>query len=89
MNELSYTPKELVFDQEGRDKLLNGIEKISEAVKSTLGPRGNTVLIESENHTRGVTITKDGVTVARSIALEDSVENLAVRIMKDAADRTQ
>ena len=36
MNELSYTPKELVFDQEGRDKLLNGIEKISEAVKSTL-----------------------------------------------------
>lgn len=88
MNELSYTPKELVFDQEGRDKLLNGIEKISEAVKSTLGPRGNTVLIESQNHTKGVTITKDGVTVARSIALEDPVENLAVRIMKDAADRT-
>lgn len=88
MNELSYTPKELVFDQEGRDKLLSGIEKISEAVKSTLGPRGNTVLIESQNHTKGVTITKDGVTVAKSIALEDPVENLAVRIMKDAADRT-
>src|SRR5210317_1919527 len=88
MNELSYTPKELVFDQEGRDKLMQGIEKIASAVKSTLGPRGKTVLIESQNHTQGITITKDGVTVAKSIALEDPVENLAVRIMKDAADRT-
>lgn len=88
MNELNYTPKDLVFDQEGRDKLMSGIEKIASAVKSTLGPRGKTVLIESQNHTRGITITKDGVTVAKSIALEDPVENLAVRIMKDAADRT-
>lgn len=88
MNELNYTPKELVFEQEGRDKLLQGIEKIASAVKSTLGPRGKTVLIESQNHTNGITITKDGVTVAKSIALEDPVENLAVRIMKDAADRT-
>jgi len=88
MNELNYTPKELVFEQEGRDKLMQGIEKIASAVKSTLGPRGKTVLIESQNHTNGITITKDGVTVAKSIALEDPVENLAVRIMKDAADRT-
>jgi len=81
-------PKELSFDQEGRDKLLSGITKISKAVKSTLGPLGKTVLIESQNHTAGITVTKDGVTVAKSIDLEDAVENLAIRMMKEAADRT-
>lgn len=79
---------ELFFDQEGRDKLINGIVSISKAVKSTLGPLGKTVLIESQNHTRGLTITKDGVTVAKSITLSDPVENLAVRMVKEAADRT-
>ena len=79
---------ELYFDEEGRDKLINGIKKISKAVKSTLGPLGNTVILESNNHTRGLTITKDGVTVAKSINLEDPVENLAVRMVKEAADRT-
>lgn len=79
---------ELYFDQEGRDKLISGIEKISKAVKSTLGPLGNTVILESRNHTRGLTITKDGVTVAKAINLEDPVENLAVRMVKEAADRT-
>ena len=67
---------------------LTGITQIAKAVKSTLGPLGQTVLIESQNHTHGITITKDGVTVAKSIDLEDSVENLAVRMMKEAADRT-
>ena len=81
-------PKKLSFDEEGREKLLNGITQIAKAVKSTLGPLGQTVLIESPNHTHGITITKDGVTVAKSIDLEDSVENLAVRMMKEAADRT-
>jgi chaperonin GroEL len=79
---------ELYFDQEGREKLINGIVSISRAVKSTLGPLGKTVLIESQNHTRGLTITKDGVTVAKSINLSDPVENLAVRMVKEAADRT-
>jgi chaperonin GroEL len=68
--------------------LLNGITQISKAVKSTLGPLGKTVLIESPNHRGGITITKDGVTVAKSIDLEDSVENLAITMMKEAADRT-
>jgi chaperonin GroEL len=81
-------PKDLVFDKEGRDKLINGITTISKAVKSTLGPRGKTVLIESPNHTHGITVTKDGVTVAKSIFLLDPVENLAVKMMKEAADRT-
>lgn len=83
-----YTPKDLVFDEEGREKLINGIETISNAVKSTLGPSGNTVLIESPHHTHGITVTKDGVTVAKAVDLMDPVENLAVRMMKEAADRT-
>jgi len=83
-----FTPKELHFSDGGRSKLINGINKISNAVKSTLGPRGNTVLIESPEHLHGITVTKDGVTVAKSISLLDPVENLAVRMMKDAADMT-
>ena len=83
-----YTPKDLVFDQEGRAKLQSGIEKIAKAVKSTLGPMGQTVLVESPEHTHSVTITKDGVTVAKAVDLLDPVENLAVRIMKDAAKNT-
>ena len=83
-----YTPKNLVFSQDGREKLTSGIRKLSEAVKSTLGPSGNTVLIESQTHLNGMTVTKDGVTVAKSIDLLDPVENLAVRVMKQAADRT-
>ena len=81
-------PKQLHFDSAGREKLLEGISQIAKAVKSTLGPRGNTVLIESPEHTHGITVTKDGVTVAKSIFLMDEVENLAVRIMKEAADKT-
>jgi len=84
----SYIPKNLEFDELGRNKLINGITKISKAVKSTLGPRGKTVLIESPDHIGGMTITKDGVTVATSIFLEDPVENLAVQMLKDAARRT-
>ena len=83
-----FTPKELHFSDKGREKLIKGINKISNAVKSTLGPRGNTVLIESPEHLHGITVTKDGVTVAKSISLLDPVENLAVRMMKEAADRT-
>jgi chaperonin GroEL len=84
----NYIPKNLEFDQSGRNKLISGITKISKAVKSTLGPRGKTVLIESPEHIGGMTITKDGVTVANSIFLEDPVENLAVQMLKDAARRT-
>ena len=83
-----YTPKDLVFGEEGRKRLIDGIKKIAGAVKSTLGPGGNTVLIESPNHTHSITVTKDGVTVAKAVDLFDPVENLAVRMMKEAAERT-
>jgi|TARA_R110000824_G_scaffold25509_9_gene88900 chaperonin GroEL len=84
----NYIPKNLEFDQPGRDKLIKGITTISKAVKSTLGPRGKTSIIESTEHVGGMTITKDGVTVANSIFLDDPVENLAVQMLKDAARRT-
>lgn len=85
---MDYSPKSLTFDDDARRRLGNGITTIAKAVKSTLGPRGKTVLIESQYHTHGITVTKDGVTVAKSIDLLDPVENLAVRMMKEAADRT-
>ena len=88
MSKQGYIPKDLHFDSEGRQKLMSGIQKISNAVKSTLGPRGQTVIIETTDHLRGLTITKDGVTVARSIFLDDPVENLAIQIMKEASNRT-
>ena len=88
MNSKGYIPKDLTFDQMGRDKLISGISSISNAVKSTLGPRGRTVLIESTDHLQGITVTKDGVTVANSIYLDDPIENLAIQMMKDAASRT-
>jgi chaperonin GroEL len=85
---VGYSPKDLQFGADGRKKLISGVVKMSKAVKSTLGPGGNTVLIESPNHTHGITVTKDGVTVAKAIDLIDPSENLAVRMMKEAADRT-
>lgn len=88
MQNSGFTPKKLEFNDEARQKLVNGINKIADAVSSTLGPAGQTVIIESPEHTHGITVTKDGVTVAKSIDLLDPTENLAVRIMKQAADRT-
>ena len=82
MQDQGYIPKDLSFDDEAREKLISGISKISNAVKSTLGPQGQTVLIESAEHTQGLTVSKDGVTVARSVFLMDPIENLAVRMMK-------
>ena len=80
--------KEIHFGDDGQKKLKSGIKKIAGAVKSTMGARGRTVLIESENHIGGITVTKDGVTVAMSINLYDPTENLAVMMMRQAADRT-
>jgi chaperonin GroEL len=53
-----YSPKDLKFGDDGRSRLIEGITKLSQAVKSTLGPSGNTVLIESPHHTHGITVTK-------------------------------
>lgn len=80
--------KQVILDETGQQKLRSGIRKIAGAVKSTLGPEGDTVLLESEEVVGAYRITKDGVTVARSINLYDPIENLAVQIMKQASSQT-
>ena len=80
--------KKVLFGEEAKYKLESGIKIVSKAVKSTLGPRGKTVIIESPHHTAGLTITKDGVTVANSVHLEDPTEDLAVRLIRESATKT-
>lgn len=70
------------------EELFNGIAILSEAVRSTLGPKGSTVLLESKSHTQGLTVTKDGATVAKSISLDDPIHSLSVRLMKQVSDNT-
>ena len=77
--------KEIHFS-EGRDKLINGINKLATAVGSTLGASGRTVVIE--NDFGGAHVTKDGVTVAEAVLLSDPVENLGCTMMKQAAKQT-
>lgn len=78
----------ILFNEEAREKLLSGITLISSAVKSTLGPGGRTVIIDSKTHTRGITVTKDGITVAKAVFSHDPVENLAIRIIREASENT-
>ena len=78
--------KDLAFDVEARKKMLQGVEKLSSAVKSTLGPRGrNAVLDKSWG---GPTVTKDGVTVAEEIELRDKIENQGAQLVKEVASKT-
>jgi len=80
------TDKIVLFDVETRDRILKGVNVLADAVKVTMGPRGKNVLIENPgNHP---ILTKDGVTVARSINLRDKVANLGVQMIKEAASRT-
>lgn len=80
--------KDIYYDDDARTKLISGINKLARAVKSTLGARGRTVLIESKAHIGGVTVTKDGVTVASAINVKDPTEDLAINLMKEAAANT-
>ena len=74
--------KQIVFGNDGRAKLKKGIDILAEAVSSTLGASGKTVIIEDQFGNPH--ITKDGVTVANSILLSDPVENLGCSILKQA-----
>lgn len=71
-----------------REKLIKGVNTIANAVGSTLGARGRTVLMESEQHIGGIIVTKDGVSVSKGINLLDPTENLAVMIMREASEKT-
>ncbi len=78
--------KLLSFDEEARKSLLEGVTKLTKAVSSTLGPRGrNAVLDKGWGAPK---VTKDGVTVAEDIELEDQFENLGVQLVKEAASKT-
>ena len=78
--------KHLNFGQDARDKVFNGINKLTQAVSSTLGASGKCVIME--DNTGKPLITKDGVTVADSIILLDPVENMGATLLKEAAQRT-
>ena len=78
--------KELLFNEEARKKLLSGVEQISRAVKVTLGPKGRNVLLDKKFG--APTVTKDGVSVAREIELEDPFENMGAQLLKEVATKT-
>ncbi len=78
--------KQLQFSDEGRRSILRGVEKLSKAVKVTLGPKGRNVVIEKKFG--APTITKDGVTVAKEIELEDAYENLGAKMVEEVASKT-
>ncbi|MEE8043990.1 MAG: chaperonin GroEL [Thermodesulfobacteriota bacterium] len=78
--------KEIKFDREAQDAILTGVNILANAVKATLGPRGRNVLIEK---TFGApVVTKDGVTVAKEIELEDRFENMGAQMVKEVASKT-
>ena len=78
--------KQLLFDDEGRRKILSGVEQLARAVKITLGPKGRNVVIDKKFGSP--TITKDGVTVAKEIELEDPFENMGAQMVKEVAEKT-
>jgi chaperonin GroEL len=78
--------KQLQFDEAARQALLRGVEKLAKAVKATLGPSGRNVILDKKFGSP--TITKDGVTVAKEIELEDSYENMGAQLVREVASKT-
>ncbi|MGA8476964.1 MAG: chaperonin GroEL [Chthoniobacterales bacterium] len=78
--------KQLQFDEGARHALLRGVEKLSKAVKATLGPAGRNVILDKKFGSP--TITKDGVTVAKEIELEDPYENMGAQLVREVASKT-
>ncbi len=78
--------KQLEYGEEARRKILMGVTKLSKAVKATLGPKGRNVVLEKK--WGAPTVTKDGVTVAKEIELEDKYENMGAQMVKEVASKT-
>jgi chaperonin GroEL len=78
--------KQLIFDEAARQSLLRGVQKLSYAVKATLGPKGRNVVLDRKFGSP--TVTKDGVTVAKEIELEDPCENMAAQMVREVASKT-
>src|SRR5204863_6015158 len=78
--------KDIIFDEKARNRVLTGVDTLANAVKVTLGPRGRNVVIEKS--WGAPTVTKDGVTVAKEIELEDRFQNLGAQMVKEVASKT-
>jgi len=78
--------KQIVFSADARSKLLSGVNKVADAVKVTLGPRGRNVMLEKK--WGSPTVTNDGVTVAKEIELSDTLENMGAQLVKEVASKT-
>ncbi|MFT7535747.1 MAG: chaperonin GroEL, partial [Hyphomicrobiaceae bacterium] len=78
--------KQLVFENDAREAVLRGVAKLAKAVVSTLGPRGRNAVLDKG--WGGPQVTKDGVTVAEEIELEDRYENMGAKLVKEAASKT-
>ena len=78
--------KNITFDTDARDSLKKGVDALANAVKVTLGPKGRNVVIEKKFG--GPSITKDGVSVAKEIELEDALENMGAQMVKEVASKT-
>lgn len=78
--------KQIIFDTDARSSLKRGVDKLADTVKVTLGPKGRNVIIEKKFG--APTVTKDGVTVAKEIELEDHVENIGAQMLKEVASKT-
>ncbi|AEH61101.1 chaperonin GroEL [Methanosalsum zhilinae DSM 4017] len=80
------TTKQLIFEENARRSLLSGIDKVSNTVKITLGPRGRYVVLDKST---SPVVTNDGVTIAKEIELVDKFENIGAKLVKEVASRTQ
>src|SRR6202451_1278275 len=78
--------KQLIFDEQARQALRKGVQKLARAVIATLGPKGRNVILDKKFGSP--TITKDGVTVAKEIELEDSYENMGAQLVREVASKT-
>src|SRR6516225_2038822 len=78
--------KQLIFDEQARQALLKGVQKLARAVVATLGPKGRNVVIDKKFGSP--TVTKDGVTVAKEIELEDAYENMGAQMVREVASKT-
>src|SRR5687767_14137481 len=78
--------KQLFFDIDARNKMKKGVDTLANAVKVTLGPKGRNVVLEKKFGAPAV--TKDGVTVAKEIELEDPIENMGAKLLKEVASKT-
>src|SRR5437016_14194300 len=77
--------KQLIFDEAARQALLRGVQKLSRAVKTTLGPKGRNVVFDRKFGTP--TVTKDGVMVAKEIELENACENMGAQMVRRSEER--